>query len=118
MIAMEHYPLLPGQPLFSLVGDAVQKNGKALATILADNGVHLIFTGHMHNQSVNMYETENGNKIYDVCTGSVIGCPAYMRLVTLHDENTVEIESIPVPEFEWDKGGKTGNSICRISSNE
>lgn len=113
MIAMEHYPLLPGQPIFSLVGDAVQKNGKALATILADNGVHLIFTGHMHNQSVNMYETENGNKIYDVCTGSVIGCPAYMRLVTLHDENTVEIESIPVPEFEWDKGGKTGKQYLQ-----
>ncbi|MBQ3517936.1 MAG: metallophosphoesterase [Clostridia bacterium] len=113
MIAMEHYPLLPGQPLFWLVGDAMQKNGKALATILADNDVHLIFTGHMHNQSVNVHITENNNKIYDVCTGSLIGCPAFMRLVTIKDERTVEIESIPVPEFEWDKGGKTGKQYLQ-----
>lgn len=113
MIAMEHYPLLPGQPLFSLIGDATQKNGKALAEILADNDVHLIFTGHMHNQSVNVYKTENGNKIYDVCTGSVIGCPAFMRLVSVKDERTVEIESIPVPEFKWDKNGKSGKQYMQ-----
>ncbi len=113
MIAMEHYPLLPGQPLFSLIGDATQKNGKALAEILADNDVHLIFTGHMHNQSVNVHKTENGNKIYDVCTGSVIGCPAFMRLVSVKDERTVEIASIPVPEFEWDKNGKTGKEYMQ-----
>ncbi len=113
MFAMEHYPLLPGQPLFWLVGDAMQKNGKALATILADNDVHLIFTGHMHNQSVNVHTTEKGSKIYDVCTGSAIGCPAFMRLVTIKDERTVEIESIPVPEFEWDKKGKTGKQYLQ-----
>lgn len=113
MFAMEHYPLLPGQPLFWLVGDAMQKNGKALATVLADNDVHLIFTGHMHNQSVNVHTTENGNKIYDVCTGSAIGCPAYMRLVTIKNESSVEIESIPIPEFDWDKNGKTGKQYLQ-----
>ncbi len=113
MIAMEHYPLLAGQPLLGLIGDAMQKNGKALAQILADNDVHLIFTGHMHNQSVNMHTTEAGNKIYDVCTGSVIGCPAFMRLVTIKNERDVEIESIPVPEFEWDKNGKTAKQYLQ-----
>ena len=113
MIAMEHYPLLPGQPLFSLIGDATQKNGKKLAKILADNGVHLIFTGHMHNQSVNVHITDQGNKIWDVCTGSVIGHPAFMRLVTVKSENEVDIESIPVPEFEWDKKGKTGRQYMQ-----
>lgn len=108
MIAMEHYPVLPGQPILSLIPDARQKESKKLYTLLADNGVHLIFTGHMHNQSVNVVETENGNKFYDVCTGSVIGCPAFMRLCTVEDENTVRIKSIPVPEFKWDKNGKTG----------
>ncbi|MBR3869712.1 MAG: metallophosphoesterase [Clostridia bacterium] len=108
MIAMEHYPVLPGQPILSLIPDARQKESKKLYTLLADNGVHLIFTGHMHNQSINMVETENGNKFFDVCTGSVIGCPAFMRLCTIEDENTVSIKSIPVPEFEWDKNGKTG----------
>ncbi len=107
MIAMEHYPLLPGQPVLSLIPDARQKKSREVYTMLADNGVHLVFTGHMHNQSINMVTTENGNKFYDVCTGSLIGYPAYMRLVTIEDEKTVKIESIPIPDFDWDTKGKT-----------
>lgn len=106
MIAMEHYPVLPGQPILSLIPDARQKESKKLYTLLADNGVHLIFTGHMHNQSINVVMTEKGNKFYDVCTGSVIGCPAFIRLCTIEDESTVSIKSIPVPDFEWDTKGK------------
>lgn len=106
MFAMEHYPVLPGQPILTLIPDARQKESKKLYTLLADNGVHLIFTGHMHNQSINVVETENGNKFFDVCTGSVIGCPAFMRLCTIEDENTVTIKSIPVPDFSWDTKGK------------
>ncbi|MGN1316821.1 MAG: metallophosphoesterase family protein [Acutalibacteraceae bacterium] len=113
MIAMEHYPVLPGQPVLTLIPDARQKESKKLIETLADNGVHLIFTGHMHNQSVNVVETEKGNKFYDVCTGSLIGCPAFMRLVTIEDENTVSIESIPVPEFHWDKKGKSGEEYLQ-----
>ena len=106
MFAMEHYPVLPGQPVLTLIPDARQKESKKLYTLLADNGVHLIFTGHMHNQSINMVETENGNIFYDVCTGSVIGCPAFMRLCTIENDVTVHIKSIPVPNFEWDTKGK------------
>ncbi len=113
MIAMEHYPVLPGQPILTLIPDARQKESKKLIETLADNGVHLIFTGHMHNQSINVAETEKGNKFYDVCTGSLIGCPAFMRLVTIEDENTVEIKSIPVPEFQWNKKGKSGEQYLQ-----
>ncbi len=114
MIAMEHYPVLPGQPLLALIGDARQSESRRLIDTLADNGVHLIFTGHMHNQSINVTETAKGNKFYDVCTGSTIGCPAFMRLVTVTDKDTVEIESIPVPEFDWDKKGLTGEEYLRV----
>lgn len=113
MIAMEHYPVLPGQPALVLIPDARQKDSQKLIEILADNGVHLIFTGHMHNQSINVTETEKGNKFYDVCTGSLIGCPAFMRLVTVEDENTVDIKSIPIPEFDWDKKGQSGEDYLR-----
>jgi 3',5'-cyclic AMP phosphodiesterase CpdA len=113
MIAMEHYPVLPGQPLLALIGDARQSEAQKLVDTLADNGVHLIFTGHMHNQSINMVETAEGNRFYDVCTGSAIGCPAYLRLVTVRDESTVEIKSIPVPDFDWDKKGKTGEQYLQ-----
>lgn len=106
VIAMNHYPLLPGQPIFSLVPTAVQQNAGEITTMLADEGVHLVFTGHMHNQSINEKITPSGNKFYDVCTGSVIACPSFMRLVTVEDKATVKIESIPTPDFEWNTGGK------------
>lgn len=107
IFAMEHYPVLPGQPILSLIGDATQKESQKLINLLADNGCHLIFTGHMHNQSINIVTTEKGNKFYDVCTGSLIGCPAYMRLCTIKDESTVDIKSVPIPHFEWDTKGMT-----------
>ena len=105
MLAMEHYPVLPGQPVLGLIEDAWQAESKRLVETLADNGVHLIFTGHMHNQSINVTKTEKGNLFYDVCTGSVIGWPSFIRLVTVEDENTVDIKSIPTPEFDWDRKG-------------
>lgn len=113
MLAMEHYPLLAGQPILQLIPDARQKNSRAVIEMLADNGVHVCFTGHMHNQSINVTETPNGNKFYDICTGSIIGCPAYMRLCTLEDPNTLHVTSIPVPEFEWDTKGKSGKDYMQ-----
>lgn len=113
MIAMEHYPVLAGQPILSMIGDAREGNARKLIEVLADNGVHLIFTGHMHNQSINVTKTAKGNLFYDVCTGSLIGWPAYYRRVTVKDAETVLIESIPVPEFDWDKNGRTGQEYLQ-----
>lgn len=107
MIAMNHYPILPGQPIFALIGDTYQKDGKMAADLLADGGVHLVFTGHMHMHSINEYVTEKGNKLYDVCTGSLIADPSVIRLVEIVDENTVDIKTIPAPDFAWDTEGKT-----------
>lgn len=107
MFAMNHYPLLPGQPIFSIVPSAVQKESDAVTTMLADEGVHLIFTGHMHNQSINEKITDRGNKIYDVCTGSIIADPAIIRHVTITSENKAIIKSIETPDFEWDTKGKS-----------
>ena len=102
IIAMCHYPIMPGQPLFSLISPMLIRDAYDFATFLADNGIHIIFTGHMHNQSINELITEKGNKLYDITTGSVIADPAFIRLVTVEDENTVDIKSIPTPDFEWD----------------
>ena len=107
MFAMCHYPILPGQPLFSLISPMLIRDAHKFATFLADEGVHMIFTGHMHNQSINVITTEKGNKLYDITTGSIIADPAVIRHITIKDENTVEIKSIPTPDFEWDTKGKT-----------
>lgn len=102
IFAMCHYPILPGQPVFSLISSALIADAYNFANFLADNGINLIFTGHMHNQSINELITEKGNKLYDVTTGSIIADPAFIRLVSFLDEKTVDIKSIPTPDFEWD----------------
>lgn len=106
LFAMNHYPILGGQPLMSLIEPMSVRDSYKTASFLADNGVHLVFTGHMHNQSINFIETEKGNKLYDVCTGAIIADPAYIRLVTIKDEKTVDIKSIPTPDFDFDTKGK------------
>ncbi len=106
MFAMLHYPILPGQPVLSIVKPATVYKNTEFASFLADRGVNLIFTGHMHNQSINEFVTEKGNKFYDVCTGAIIADPAVIRLVTFKDEKTVEIKSIPTPDFDYDTKGK------------
>lgn len=106
MFAMLHYPVLPGQPIFSVIKPATIYRGPDFAEFLADRGVNLIFTGHMHNQSINELVTEKGNKFYDVCTGAIIADPAMIRLVSFRDEKTVDIKSIPTPDFDFDTKGK------------
>lgn len=107
MFVMNHYPLIPACPIFGFIGDAVMPNADNITSMLADEGVHLGFTGHMHNQSIKMKLSEKGNRFWDVCTGSLIGCPAFMRLVEIKDKATVDIKSIPVPDFDWDTDGLT-----------
>ena len=58
----------------------------------------------MHNQSINEFQTEKGNKFFDVTTGSIIADPSYIRLVTLNEKGA-EIKSIPTPDFEYDTKG-------------
>lgn len=107
MIAMNHYPLMPGQPIFSVISSTYQKGGYDVCEMLADEGVHLVFTGHMHNNSINEHTSKNGNKIYEVCTGSIIADPSVIRLVEIEDPETVKIQTLPTPDFKWDTKGKT-----------
>lgn len=107
IFAMNHYPILCGQPLFSIISPMVLGQSQRIADFLADVGVNMIFTGHMHNQSINEHTSPSGNKLYDICTGAIIADPAYIRLVTIKDHNTVEIESIATPDFDFDTGDKT-----------
>lgn len=106
MFAMNHYPLIPGQPILSIVNTSYQRGSAEVLDMLADEGVHLVFTGHMHNQSINYKDSPNGNRIYDVCTGAIIADPAIIRLVDIVDDSTVDIKSIPTPDFDWDTGDK------------
>lgn len=104
VIAICHYPVIPPVPVFDLVGDAKLKNWRETASFLADNGVKLILTGHMHIQSINKFTSENGNTLVDVCTSCLTGSPAKYRKISF-DGVKIDVKSIDVPEFRKDTEG-------------
>lgn len=106
IFAMTHYPLLPFSPVMHLIGDAKLTNWEETATRLADAGLDLILTGHMHAQAVTEYTTRSGNTITDVQTGCFVGCPCAYRKI-IFSGNHAEIKSYTINNFEYDKQGKT-----------
>ena len=98
-IAMCHYPVIPSVPVFDLVGDAHVKNWREIASFLADSGVEIVLTGHMHIQSINEFVSEKGNKLYDICTATTVGTPGKYRKIEIAEEGTMNVKSINVEGF-------------------
>lgn len=105
--AICHYPIIPPVPVFDLVGDAKVRDWRTVASLLADNGVELALTGHMHIQSINEFRSESGNRLIDVCTSTLVGSPAKYRRISIGEHAELSIESLDVPDFGWDMGGLT-----------
>lgn len=113
IFAMTHYPLLPFSPIMNLISDSHLTDWEKTATALADAGVDLIFTGHMHAQSVTDFTTPSKNTITDIQTGCFVGCPCAYRKVTFTNKNTAEIKSYTIKDFDYDKGGRTAQEYFK-----
>lgn len=82
-------------------GNRVSDNTNAVATQLADAGIHYIFSGHMHENDVASYTTATGNVIYDMETGGLCAYPSpyrYANVYTSGDEISLDLWSIEVDE--------------------
>ena len=112
IFAICHYPIIPSVPVFDLVGDAKIKEWRKIAAFLADNGVELVLTGHMHIQSINEFYSEKGNRLIDVCTACLAGSPAKYRKITINESSVLKIETIDVENFGWDMNGLTAQEYC------
>ena len=107
VFAICHYPIIPPVPVFDLVGDAKIKDWRNVASFLADNGVELVLTGHMHIQSINEFYTEKGNRLIDICTAAIVGSPGKYRKITIDENSVLKVESLGVPDFGCDLKGLT-----------
>lgn len=104
VFAICHYPVIPPVPVFELVGDARLQDWRKAASFLADNGVELVLTGHMHIQSINEFISEKGNKLVDICTACLVGSPAKYRKIAV-ENSVMDVQSIDVPDFGADTKG-------------
>lgn len=113
VFAVNHYPILPACPVFEFIKDAQVRNYRNTAEFLADAGISIVFTGHMHIQSIKRYVSQNGNELYDVCTSALVGSPAKYRKVEFRGNNVI-IQSLDVPDFTFKgKTFKTGDYCNR-----
>ncbi len=112
IFAMTHYPLLPFSPVMNFIDDAHLTDWQQTADILADAGLDLIFTGHMHAQAVTDYTTGNGNKITDVQTGSIVGYPCAYRKITFNN-SLAEIASYTLDSFDYDTGSLSAQDYLK-----
>lgn len=110
LIAMMHHSILPHfevQPMMK----GYMKNAKQFA----DWGIRYVFTGHIHANDISMAQSDKGNVIYDIQTGSLITSPCAFRHVTFSDSE-VKIESECVTEIDVNDlpGGFTGDQLAMI----
>ena len=86
VIGMAHHGFIPH---FSMEPDILKmylvKDYDTIAAQLADAGLEMIFTGHMHANDIAALTTKNGNTLYDVETGSNLTYPSPMRFVQLRE---------------------------------
>lgn len=107
LLAMGHHPLLPPSPVYAFTSpDDLIGNHEQVASELADAGVHFMFTGHTHMQSIEYFDSEKGNRIFDINTGSLICYPSPIRHMTL-TEQTLSVRTVHLDRIDWDLGGKS-----------
>jgi hypothetical protein len=84
---VEHYA---GQTM--LFPEYVIEDHAALAKALADAGLSIVFTGHFHANDVAVSTWENGSRLTDVETGSLVTSPSPFRLVDYSErEHTMAV---------------------------
>lgn len=86
VIGMAHHGFVPH---FSMEPDLMKmylvEDYANIAAQLADAGLEVIFTGHMHANDIAAMTTENGNTLYDIETGSNLTYPSPMRFAQLRE---------------------------------
>lgn len=86
VIAMMHWGLAEHIPYQSAAfPNYLVHDNKRIATLLADNGVKVIFTGHFHSNDITQFDTVQGNRIYDIETGALVSYPYAYRMIELAD---------------------------------
>lgn len=99
-IAMEHHLLIPHiSPLFTK--GACSPDREMIINRLADAGLKIIIVGHSHLQRIDRHVSPNGNEIYEVNVGSLVGYPAPMVTVTA-DGRKISVKTDYLESFTLD----------------
>ena len=86
-VLMMHHNLLDHLPMQRLISrNFIVRFHYTTATLFADAGIKLVFTGHEHCSDATSYTTPLGNKIYDFANTALSMYPLQFKVFYLNDE--------------------------------
>lgn len=101
-ILMMHHNLLDHLPIQRVLShDFIVRFHYSTATLFADWGIKLVFTGHEHCSDATSYTSPSGNVIYDFATTSLTMYPLQYRMFTLTDD-TIAYEAKTIESIDTD----------------
>ncbi len=124
LIAMMHHGILEHyKKQKKYYGEYVVDNHRKVASLLAESGVKIVFTGHYHAQDITMQKFGNESYILDIQTGSLVTYPCPIRIINISSPQLLNISShfitgIPsIPSFEEYSGNYIHSGIAGIAAN-
>ena len=76
-------------------------DGKTPMEVFADNGIHFLFTGHIHDNDISSFTTREGNTLYDIQTGSSVSYPGPVRHMTfINDIDSQNTRQVAISEMD------------------
>lgn len=101
-ILMMHHNLLDHLPMQRILSrNFIVRFHYTTATLFADWGIKLVFTGHEHCSDAATYTSPSGNVIYDFATTSLTMYPLQYRYFTVTDEE-IKYEARTVDSIDTD----------------
>ncbi len=115
LVTCMHHPLITPSPIYKVIGGRdIIYDSLNVANLFADNGINVILTGHSHVHDIGYHKSENGNLVYDISTGSLIGYPPVMRKIEYRDDGLVDVKTIMLETLSrFDLKGQTLPEYCR-----
>ena len=126
VIAMMHHLLFPHITKAEIISSYCVADYETVRNRLADAGIRVILTGHMHiSDNARDWNADLTKDIYDINTGSVISYPCDYRIMTLSEDmqtlgiTTQSVTSLP-SKTNFGTYAKTRfeNSIKKIIDNK
>lgn len=85
-IVMMHHNLLEHQPLEAILNDKyIVSFPKSVATMFAEWGVKLVFSGHTHTNDVAVFTSPAGRSVYEFCNSALNNYPLEYKTFNLSD---------------------------------
>lgn len=101
-ILMMHHNLLEHTPFELITQDKyIVSMPRTYASIFADCGIKLVFTGHTHTADAVSFTSPCGNTIYDFCSAALSEYPMQYRQFTLTDDE-INYEMKTVQKIDTD----------------